>query len=579
MSIQAGAATLRSILSESKGITVPWYQRSYKWERKQIEDVFDDVLLFFGQNEGQSAFLGSIVFCPGLTGDDEIVDGQQRVTTLCMMVAVAASRLAVLKSDAPIVGEAFSLLWRDGATDPKLIHKDEDKVIFREVVSRIPGGILDVIINHDKHPPNRVMDAQAFVKEKNVYQAYLIVQGMVDEAVASACEVRSIDAALALSQLLSVLLNQVTLVRIRANTHTDGVRIFEALNATGMPLEMDELVKSSFYMQASTLSQAARDNVMDTWERGSRSVYSLMKTSPERNRFLRTYWMSRFGMVAKNRLFDCFGERVAELVRREGEPGLVAECASLAAAAEAYDMMVEEKGQLSCVSVQNNFSAVMYRAPLMALWLNSGLSGVARAEAVLRLSMVLESVLLRMSVCGQTTNSIDKAFSTIAMKISNRQFGSTPAEIESSVRGYFSDASHQVPSDGIFLNCLKELQIQLRPTRWRSMFTRMDFALKYPDEPTYKYVATIQSIELDYMKPFFERPSWNQASAAGFANVSEYIKGMSVLGNFVIISKATKERTNSPLNSLGGMTSLSGRDDILRRTELLAQVAVRIWKV
>ena len=579
MSIQASAQSLKSILAESCGINVPWYQRSYKWERKQIEDVFDDVLLFFGQNEGQSAFLGSIVFCPGLTGDDEIVDGQQRVTTLCMMVAVAASRLAVLKSDAPIVGEAYSLLWRDGAKDPKLIHKDEDKVIFREVVSRVPGGILDVIINQDKHPANRVMDAQAFVKEKNVYQAYRIVQGMVDEAVASACEVRSIDAALALNQLLFVLLNQVTLVRIRANTHTDGVRIFEALNATGMPLEMDELVKSSFYMQASTLSPAARDKVMDTWERGEGAVYSLMKTSSERNRFLRTYWMSRFGMVAKNRLFDCFGERVAELVRNEGEPGLVAECANLADAAEVYDMMVEEKGYFACLSVQNNFSAVMYRAPMMALWLNSGLSGVIRAEAVLRVSMVLESVLVRMSVCGQTTNSIDKAFSAIAMKISNRQLGATPVEIESGVREYFSDASHQVPSDEIFLNCLKELQIQLRPTRWRSLFARMDFALRYPAEPTYKHVASIQSIELDYMKPLIERPSWSQANSAGFSRVNEYAKGMSVLGNFVIISKSSGERTNSPLNSIGGMTSLNGREDIQRRSELLAQVAVNIWKV
>jgi len=163
MSIQAGAASLKSILFESKGITVPWYQRSYKWERKQIEDVFDDVLLFFGQNEGQSAFLGSIVFCPGITGDDEIVDGQQRVTTLCMMVAVAASRLAGHTPDEPIVEEAYKLLWREGGRDPKLIHKDEDKVIFKEIVSRIPGGILDVIINQDKHPVNRVMDAQAFV--------------------------------------------------------------------------------------------------------------------------------------------------------------------------------------------------------------------------------------------------------------------------------------------------------------------------------------------------------------------------------------------------------------------------------
>ncbi len=579
MSIQAGAASLKSILSESKGITVPWYQRSYKWERKQIEDVFDDVLLFFGQNEGQSAFLGSIVFCPGITGDDEIVDGQQRVTTLCMMVAVTASRLARIKSDEPMVEEAYGLLWREGARDPKLIHKDEDKVIFREIVSLIPGGILDVVINQDRHPLNRVMDAQAFLKDKNVYQAYLTVQEMVDDAVSSACETRSIDAALALKQLLFVLLNQVTLVRIRANTHTDGVRIFEALNATGMPLEMDELVKSSFYMQASSLSPAARDKVMDTWENGAGSVYSLMKTSSERNRFLRTYWMSRFGMVAKNRLFDCFGERVSELVRKEGEPGLLAECVNLSAAAEAYYMMVEEKGHFACLSVQNNFSAVMYRAPMMALWLNSGLSGVLRAEAVLRVSMVLESVLVRMSVCGQTTNSIDKAFSTIAMKISNKQLGATPAEIESAIRSYFADAAHQVPSDEIFSNCLKALQIQLKPTRWRSMFARMDFALRYPSEPTYKYIANIQPIELDYMKPLFEKPSRGQANSAGFTNEIEYAKGMSALGNFVIISKASKERTNSPLNSIGGLTSLSGRDDILRRSELLAQVAVRIWKV
>ena len=579
MSIQAGAATLRSILSESKGITVPWYQRSYKWERKQIEDVFDDVLLFFGQNEGQSAFLGSIVFCPGLTGDDEIVDGQQRVTTLCMMVAVAASRLAAINPVAPIVEDAFSLLWREGGNDPKLIHKDEDKVIFKEVVSRVPGGILDVIINQDRHPANQVMNAQAFVKEKNVYHAYRIVQGMVDDAVESACETRAIDAALALNQLLSVLLNQVTLVRIRANTHTDGVRIFEALNATGMPLEMDELVKSSFYMQASSLSPSARDTVMDTWEKGERSVCSLMKTSSERNRFLRTYWMSRYGMVAKNRLFDCYGERVAEIVRKDGEAGLIAECVCMAAAAEAYDMMVEEKGHFACLSVQNNFSAIMYRAPMMALWLNSGLSGLARAEAVLRVSMVLESVLVRMSICGQTTNSIDKAFSTIAMRLSNRQLGSTPAEIEAGIREYFLDASHQVPSDDIFYNSLTELQIQLRPTRWRSMFARMDFALKYPEEPTYKYVPVIHSIELDYMKPLFERPSWGQANAAGFARVIDYAKGMSALGNFVIISKSSKERTNSPLNSIGGMALLAGKDDIQKRSDLLAKIAVKIWKV
>ena len=80
MSIEASAKTLRSILAYTKGINVPWYQREYKWQAKQIDEVFSDILVFFGQNEGQSAFLGSVVFCPGDDGCDEVVDGQQRLT-------------------------------------------------------------------------------------------------------------------------------------------------------------------------------------------------------------------------------------------------------------------------------------------------------------------------------------------------------------------------------------------------------------------------------------------------------------------------------------------------------------------
>ena len=76
-----------------------------------------------------------------------------------------------------------------------------------------------------------------------------------------------------------------------------------------------------------------------------------------------------------------------------------------------------------------------------------------------------------------------------------------------------------------------------------------------------------------------EKPSWGQANAAGFARVIDYAKGMSALGNFVIISKSSKERTNSPLNSIGGMALLAGKDDIQKRSDFLAKIAVKIWKV
>ena len=579
MSISAESATFRRILEESKGITVPWYQRSYKWERKQIEEVFNDVLLFFGQNEGQSAFLGSIVFCPGSSGDDEIVDGQQRVTTLCIMAAVVASRILESDPESSFANDLFILLWRKNGEKPKLIHKNEDLFIFREIVSRQPGGVLDFIINPHMHPINRVLDAQSFLKDKNIFSAYGIVKEMIDDTVSSACETRGLSPQVALTQLLKVLLDQVNLVRIKADTHMDGVRIFEALNATGMPLEIYELVKSSFYMQASTLSEVTRDKVMDTWEQDQSSVYSLMKSDTDKNQFLRTYWMSRFGMVAKNRLFDCYAEHVANVVKKGGENGLVNECSMLVAGAQAYDMMVNEVGQFSCLSVQNNFGAVIYRAPLLALWLNSGLSGTIRVEAFKRLSMVLESVLVRMSICGQTTNSIDKAFATIASKISKMEMGSTPTEIESNVSSYLNESSHQVPSDAIFHRCLLDTSFKKKPTRWRSLFMRIDHALRCPTESAFKYDPSITTVELDFMVPPFEEPSRGQLQAAGFTNVQEYLKGMSLIGNFVLIDKNSGRIKNCPVNSGILTTSQNCKDNILTRTSRLANIAVQIWKI
>ena len=75
MAIDAKAMTLGDILKESESINVPRYQRPYKWERKLIEDIFEDVLMYGGGSRGVGGFMGSIVFCPGSDGAVDVVDG------------------------------------------------------------------------------------------------------------------------------------------------------------------------------------------------------------------------------------------------------------------------------------------------------------------------------------------------------------------------------------------------------------------------------------------------------------------------------------------------------------------------
>ena len=72
---------------------IPEYQRPYVWGKDQINDLLDDIS-FAQQNDNESEyFLGSIVFQTktnnnGKYQEDDLLDGQQRLTTLFLITAV-----------------------------------------------------------------------------------------------------------------------------------------------------------------------------------------------------------------------------------------------------------------------------------------------------------------------------------------------------------------------------------------------------------------------------------------------------------------------------------------------------------
>ena len=580
MSIEASAKSLRSILGDTKGINVPWYQREYKWQAKQIDEVFSDILVFFGQNEGQSAFLGSIVFCPGDDGCDEVIDGQQRLTTLSIMVSVVAGKLLNSDKENEFALEAFRLLWRNDEKKPKLLHrKDEDRVLFEEIVAAVPRGVLRVLTDPN---PTRIPDlinARDFVKDKNIYNAYEIVGVMVSEAIQSACVGRGLDLKSAYLQLLKVLLDQVTLVRIHASAQTDGIRIFEALNALGMKLEMDELIRSSYYMNASKFSASAKDKVKRAWEEYDDSINEVIDTNSERVRFLRSYWLSRYGMVVKSRLFDAYSERLRVVVKTEGEAGLLRESSELKDAANIYAAMRGENGYFSCLTVLHSFSAIMHRVPLMALASSRLLTGVRLGEAIKRVSFVLESVFVRMSICGQTTNSIDKSFSELAILLGKDAFGTDPLQIENGVRLFFTDASHQIPPDDVFITSLLHTSIEPGSRKWKAFFIRLSAGMRRGPDLLYRDDVDPSEVDLDYLSPVFAEPSRTEYFRMGYSDAIQYAQGVKMIGNIKLVHPSSGRTIDSPVNRSVAQGSIITAAEIRSRVIELSSHAAEIWKV
>jgi hypothetical protein len=580
MSIEASAKSLRSILEDTKGINVPWYQREYKWQAKQIDEVFSDILVFFGQNEGQSAFLGSIVFCPGDDGCDEVIDGQQRLTTLSIMVSVVAGKLLNSDKENEFALEAFRLLWRKEEKKPKLLHrKDEDRVLFEEIVAAIPRGVLRVLTDPNPTRIADVINARDFVKDKSIYNAYEIVGAMVSEAIQSACESRKLDLKSAYLQLLKVLLDQVTLVRIHASAQTDGIRIFEALNALGMKLEMDELIRSSYYMNASKFSAVVKDKVKRAWEDYDDSINEVIDTNSERVRFLRSYWLSRYGMVVKSRLFDAYSERLRVVVNTEGESGLLRESSELKDAANIYAAMRGEKGYFSCLTVLHSFSAVMHRVPLMALASSRSLTGVKLGEAIKRVGFVLESVFVRMSICGQTTNSIDKSFSELAILLGKDAFGTDPLQIENGVRLFFTDASHQIPPDDVFITSLLHTSIEPGSRKWKAFFIRLGAGMRRGPDLLYRDDIDPSEVDLDYLSPVFAEPSRTEYFRMGYSDAIQYSQGVKMIGNIKLVHPSSGRAIDSPVNRSVAQGSIITAAEIRSRVIELSSHAAKIWKV
>ncbi|HAT1402162.1 TPA: DUF262 domain-containing protein, partial [Corynebacterium striatum] len=100
--VAAGETTLRELLEGNKQYLVPLYQRPYQWGDKQLKQLWSDLLeLAEIRSDGTPTthFIGSVVLVPppqqvaGTVTQYLVVDGQQRLTTLSLLLAAIRDSL------------------------------------------------------------------------------------------------------------------------------------------------------------------------------------------------------------------------------------------------------------------------------------------------------------------------------------------------------------------------------------------------------------------------------------------------------------------------------------------------------
>jgi hypothetical protein len=246
--------TIFLLLSDKKSdFLIPDYQRPYAWEESQCQTLWDDIFSFafpdnncdkFDSNE--EYFLGSIVTFENDQNKKEVIDGQQRLTTLMLLLRAFYTKFGRMQDEnSKRTRERIAqCLWKTnefGQADLNVLKidsevaTDNDKDEFLEILRT---GIvrLDQKSNYAKNFRFFQSRIDAFL---NDYPSYF-------------------------PNLPARILNNCILLPIEAESQDTALRIFSTLNDRGLPLSDADIFKAQFYKHYSLKGQ--KDQFIDQWK-------------------------------------------------------------------------------------------------------------------------------------------------------------------------------------------------------------------------------------------------------------------------------------------------------------------------
>jgi uncharacterized protein with ParB-like and HNH nuclease domain len=242
--MRANATKFLAFLHKANQFVIPIYQRSYSWDEKQCQQLWEDILRVGANDSVAVHFIGSIVYVEGgqssvsLQAPLLVIDGQQRLTTLQILIH------ALLECTKEMELEDVSLRLQDLVYNPKHYAKNQS-----DQIKLTPT-------NQDRHAFQKVLSGDSAETDlekitNNIYAAHAFFNYGFKTWIQTGSENQTKnysphERAASLASGVSYFLNMVV---IDLNIDDDAQLIFETLNARGTPLSPSDLIKNAIFQK------------------------------------------------------------------------------------------------------------------------------------------------------------------------------------------------------------------------------------------------------------------------------------------------------------------------------------------
>lgn len=281
-----------SIISESKKICVPMYQRAYSWTEQEWEELFEDILN--DKKNKSKHYMGALVFINRPNGTFEVVDGQQRLTTITIMIHAVIKILNFciendINKDANIqrkdivknyIGKKSSI---DLTWENKLELNEENNKFYNTYIMNF---------EHAKVIPNKITSTNKLLIQCQEYFYNRILEYVKVSEIKKITDKKIVT----ILQLVEYIVENLIFVRIVATNELSAYTIFETLNDRGIDLSITDLLKN--YLLSIFKRKNDREIAKNMWDSAIEKIE--LKNFPT---FLRHYWMIENKLVRKDNLF------------------------------------------------------------------------------------------------------------------------------------------------------------------------------------------------------------------------------------------------------------------------------------
>lgn len=244
---------LLKIFSSDFEYHIPAYQRPYAWTESETGSLFDDLYDFFESEKNDSFFMGSIVLIKKENDRiSDVIDGQQRLTTLSILFSVFASSF----HDGNLKLEYIDYLQEPGKKSagiepkPRLFLRDSDQPFFNKYIQNVR---IDELLDLD---PKNLTEV-----EKHIQSNCKLLKEKFSE---------NFDNDDDLLEFSNFLLNRCYLIAVSTPNQESAFRIFSVMNSRGLPLLPTDIIKAE---TIGKLPSDEQEKYTSIWEDLENSVH------------------------------------------------------------------------------------------------------------------------------------------------------------------------------------------------------------------------------------------------------------------------------------------------------------------